>query len=125
MARKRARKRKRKPRGVFRRGEKTQSTLTYGKRIADKFGLTITSLYRSPAHNAAIGGAPGSYHTKGLAVDLVPSNGNWNRLDRVKVWAWARFSRKFAEVIWRAPGHYDHLHLAFKPGKAKPSRKTF
>jgi len=119
------RKKTAKRRGVFPRGEKHQTTLVYGKRIAEKFGLVITSMYRSPEHNAAIGGAPGSYHTKGLAVDFVPANGNWSRLDRAKVWVYARFSGKFAEVLWRTSGHYDHLHLAFKPGKAKPSKKTF
>ena len=33
-------------------------------------GLRITSGFRSPAHNAAVGGAPGSRHTHGDAVDL-------------------------------------------------------
>jgi len=32
----------------------------------------ITSAYRCPAHNAAVGGAPHSYHTFGQAVDLKP-----------------------------------------------------
>lgn len=32
--------------------------------------LTVTSAYRDPGRNAAVGGVPGSYHTKGQAVDL-------------------------------------------------------
>ncbi|THB70844.1 MAG: peptidase M15, partial [Desulfovibrio sp.] len=31
--------------------------------------FTITSGYRSPAHNRKVGGVPGSAHTKGLAAD--------------------------------------------------------
>ena len=116
---------RRKRKGVFPRGEKNQTSYTYGKRIAEKFNLEITSLYRTPAHSAAIGGAPNSYHTKGLAVDFVPRDGNWSRLDKVVTWVWARFSGRFVEVLWRTEGHYDHLHLAFRPGKAKPSKKTF
>jgi hypothetical protein len=115
---------KTKQRGVFPRKEKQQTVLTYARRIEKKFDLRITSLYRSPQHNAAIGGAPNSYHTKGLAVDFVPADGNWSRLDRVVLWVRLRFSGKFVEVLWRTSGHYDHLHLAFKPGKAKPSRKV-
>lgn len=32
--------------------------------------IKINSGYRSPAHNEAIGGVPGSQHTKGLAADI-------------------------------------------------------
>lgn len=35
--------------------------------------LSITSGYRSPAYNSSIGGANGSYHTKGQACDIVIS----------------------------------------------------
>jgi hypothetical protein len=119
-----AKKRTRRRRGVFPIGERPQTTYTYGKRIAAKFGLTMTSLYRSPEHNAAIGGAPNSWHTKGMAVDFVPSDGNWSRLDKLSIWLRLRFSRKLIEgPIWRSAGHYDHLHLAFNPSKVKPSKK--
>ncbi len=39
-----------------------------------RFGhaLVVNSGYRSPAHNAAVGGVPNSYHTKGLAADIRP-----------------------------------------------------
>lgn len=37
--------------------------------------FSINSGYRSPEHNARVGGVPGSAHTKGLAVDLRARNG--------------------------------------------------
>ena len=43
--------------------------------IRDEIGvpITINSGYRSPSHNAAVGGAKNSYHVKGMAADLVTS----------------------------------------------------
>jgi uncharacterized protein YcbK (DUF882 family) len=40
--------------------------------------FVITSAYRCEKHNAAVGGVPGSAHTKGLAVDIA-ANGSRNR----------------------------------------------
>ena len=36
--------------------------------------ITITSGYRSPAHNARVGGARNSYHTRGMAADIRVAN---------------------------------------------------
>ena len=32
--------------------------------------ITVTSGYRSPSYNAAVGGAPNSYHVRGMAADI-------------------------------------------------------
>lgn len=37
--------------------------------------LAVSSAYRSPAHNRAIGGAPDSQHVQGRALDLKPPAG--------------------------------------------------
>ena len=40
--------------------------------LRDHFGksITITSGYRSPAHNVRIGGAKDSFHVRGMAADI-------------------------------------------------------
>ncbi len=35
----------------------------------------LTSAYRCPAHNAAVGGVPNSYHTQGIAADVLVPDG--------------------------------------------------
>ena len=45
-------------------------------RIREKWGrpIIVTSAYRSPQHNAAVGGVANSYHVQGLAADIRPEN---------------------------------------------------
>lgn len=51
------------------------------------FGVPIiTSGYRCPALNKAIGGVPTSQHVKGEAVDFVPVNRGDGVVTREKVW---------------------------------------
>lgn len=54
-------------------------------RLRDRFGgpLRVVSGYRSPQHNAAVGGAVGSLHMKGLAVDIDTSGLNAARLAKL------------------------------------------
>ncbi len=46
--------------------------LTVMDAIREKVGqpVIVTSGYRCPAHNAAVGGVPDSYHTQGIAADI-------------------------------------------------------
>lgn len=76
-------------------------------------GLRVTSTYRTPAANRAAGGSPTSYHTdKGNpAVDV---GGSTSALDRLASRARARGG--WRELLWRVPGHYDHVHFAAQGG---------
>lgn len=78
--------------------------------IAKRFGLSISSSYRTPQHNAEVGGVPNSYHTKGLAFDFTGSN---QAMNAAKAWA-SRHPEMFKEVLVHDVGSGLHLHLAFR-----------
>lgn len=54
-----------------------------------KFGkaIYINSGYRSPEHNAAVGGVKNSYHVQGMAADIRPRHGKdfEKELGRLKI----------------------------------------
>lgn len=59
--------------------------------------------------------APGSYHYAGRAIDVTGTNA---QLDA----AYARLKgTNPAELLWRVPGHYDHLHVAYARGIKNPT----
>lgn len=108
---------------VFYKDRGAEEAHLYADRIARKFHLTVTSGPRTKEENDRVGGSPTSYHLRGLAFDFVPRrSGLWGRLDKAKAWALLKFNTRTIEVLWRTTGHWDHLHIAFKPGSAKPCR---
>lgn len=76
-------------------------------------GTTITSTYRTPARNRAVGGSPTSYHMdrSNPAVDIGGSTAALNRLAPK-----LRAMGGWREFLWRVPGHYDHIHVAHAGG---------
>lgn len=75
--------------------------------MADQFGAQITSLYRSPEHNSAVGGVPNSQHMKGTAGDFV-----------VPPQAKPQFIAEAKARGYEAIDEGDHVHLelpTFKP----------
>lgn len=42
--------------------------------------MRITSGYRCPRHNKAVGGVPNSYHVQGQAADVLCSPGDWDEM---------------------------------------------
>lgn len=101
------------PGGAGVRGGSALSTVK--KNMGGIPGLSISSTYRTPAHNAAVGGSPTSYHIdkNNPAVDVV---GPASSLDAL----YAKLKQVGGrELLWRTAGHYDHLHYADKGGTFK------
>lgn len=93
---------------------------TVKKNMAGIPGLSITSTYRTPQHNAAIGGSPTSHHLdrSNPAVDVVGPAASLDAL-------YAKLQRIGGrELLWRTGGHYDHLHYAHSGGVVSPSWPT-
>ena len=100
----------------------------YLQKIRDHFGktVTITSAYRCPSYNKRIGGATQSYHSKGMACDIVVSG------------VAPREVAKYAESIGilgiglyntSSDGYFVHIDTrttkAFWYGQAQAYRSTF
>ena len=70
---------------------------------------SITSRYREGA---------GSWHGRdgGRAIDIAPGSNALakilGQLFGVTDWGFGMIDNEFGELIWQAPGHYDHIHLA-------------
>lgn len=60
--------------------------------------LTLTSWYRDPARNAAVGGAPASRHLRGLAIDVIARDP-------------LRAAAAFRALGLRVIDERDHLHV--------------
>lgn len=69
---------------------------------------TFTSGYRTPEHNASVGGVPNSLHTAGRALDLVIPGLPPEQEELI-----AHMARRlgFSEVLWHGDGDNHHLHL--------------
>lgn len=100
----------------------------YLQKIRDNFGksIKITSAYRCSSYNKSIGGATGSYHSKGMAADIVVSG------------VAPREVAKYAESIGilgvglyetDKDGHFVHIDTrttkSFWYGQAQSPRVTF
>lgn len=97
--------------------------------LANIPGAVITSGYRDPGLNAAVGGVNGSYHTQGRAIDIIPAT--MATFNAVK-----RLFPNASELIFSPAGsaqllngqpfsgwsdavraqHWDHVHLAMAEG---------
>lgn len=75
-------------------------------------GLTVTSGYRGPERNAAAGGAVGSDHLTGNAIDFGTVDPN------IKRWVEEAFSGQVWADIHGSGGSgpANHLHVSYRPG---------
>lgn len=79
--------------------------------LRDVFGpIRITSGYRSPALNAAVGGAPSSKHMIGEAADVEPVDPKYTTRD---LFLYIVDKMKFDQVIWEFGGAWVHVSWSF------------
>lgn len=76
------------------------------EKIASQFDVKVNSGYRSPSHNAAVGGAQHSDHLTGDAVDFT---GAPDALAALYKYAQGRFA--YVEPMAQAK---DHVHISFR-----------
>lgn len=87
--------------------------------------LKVTSGYRCPALNKAVGGVENSAHLYGLAVDIVPMNGDFNNFVTF-VKRWFRKRTDFDQVIEERAGGSRWVHIGWKqPDTLNQRRQIF
>lgn len=82
--------------------------------IRDEWGpLTITSGFRSPAVNEAVGSSPRSQHLAGEAADFIPARAGCR-----EVWAWVqRRSLSWGQLILETSRTAQWIHISLQaPG---------
>jgi hypothetical protein len=79
--------------------------LAAAARLAAQWGR-VTSTYRSPQHNRAVGGVPNSYHLRGRAIDIARRPG-------VSHWQIAAAFRNAGYQLIESLDEGDHSHFAF------------
>ena len=102
--------------------------VTYLQNIRDYFGVEviITSAYRCLSYNSSVGGATGSYHTKGMAADIVVTG-----VEPRRVAAYAEYIGVKGIGLYEtaADGYFVHIDTrtakSFWYGQGQAYRSTF
>ena|ERR1700722_18224478 len=91
-----------------------------------QFGpLIVSSGYRCPALNAAVGGVPDSEHVLACAADIVPVGGWTDTLTREAVVAWYVASGlPFDQVIDEGSGTSRWVHVGMAPPGKNPRQEA-
>lgn len=89
-------------------------------------GITVTSGYRCPKLNKAVGGATSSAHLLGYAADTKPSNGKQNAYEQfIREWVSKNKSVKFDQVIIEKSSTARWVHIGFKNASGKQRKQCF
>nr|DAS93069.1 MAG TPA: peptidase [Caudoviricetes sp.] len=87
--------------------------------------LIVSSGYRSPALNKAVGGVKNSSHILGYAADLVPANGKQNEFERFMANEFSKMGYAYDQIIVERSADTRWVHVGYKKADGSQRRQCF
>ena len=87
--------------------------------------IRISSGYRSPAVNKAVGGVKNSAHMYGYAADLNPVNGNEDEFERFMANEFSKMGYAYDQIIIERSKTSRWVHVGYKRPDGKQRRMCF
>ncbi|WP_315348062.1 D-Ala-D-Ala carboxypeptidase family metallohydrolase [Prevotella melaninogenica] len=87
--------------------------------------IRVTSGYRSPELNKAVGGVKTSAHVEGYAADLQPVNGKQTEFERFFATDFSKMGYGFDQIIIEKSKTSRWVHVGYKRADGKQRRQCF
>jgi hypothetical protein BACCOPRO_00949 len=87
--------------------------------------IRITSGYRSPELNKAVGGVKNSAHVEGYAADLQPVNGKQDEFEKFFASEFSKMGYGFDQIIIEKSKTSRWVHVGYKRADGKQRRQCF
>lgn len=87
--------------------------------------IRISSGYRSPELNKAVGGVKNSAHVEGYAADLQPINGKQDEFERFFANDFSKMGYAFDQIIIEKSKTSRWVHVGYKRADGKQRRQCF
>lgn len=87
--------------------------------------IVVSSGYRSPELNKAVGGVKNSAHVVGYAADIVPANGKQDVFERFMAYVFARKGYAYDQIIIEKNKYTRWVHVGYKKPDGSQRRQCF
>ena len=87
--------------------------------------IRVTSGYRSPELNKAVGGVKNSAHVIGYAADLLPVNGKQTEFERFFATEFSQMGYAYDQIIIEKSNTSRWVHVGYKRADGKQRRQCF
>lgn len=87
--------------------------------------IRVSSGYRSPELNKAVGGVKNSAHMYGYAADLNPVNGNEDEFERFMANEFSKMGYAYDQIIIERSKTSRWVHVGYKRADGKQRRQCF
>lgn len=87
--------------------------------------IRVSSGYRSPELNKAVGGVRNSAHVEGYAADLQPVNGNQDEFEKFFATEFSHMGYAYDQIIIEKSKNTRWVHVGYKRADGKQRRQCF